>query len=50
MANKWIRADAQKSLKRLHDVVDDAWKESKHRSKRAGLSIVVNVPVRMAEL
>ena len=40
MAKKWIKTgDAQKSLKRLHDVVDEAWKESKHRQKRARPSL-----------
>lgn len=40
MAKGWTRTDdAQKSLKRLRDVVDDAWKESKHRPKRASPSL-----------
>lgn len=40
LAEEWKRtAFAQKSIKRLREVLDDAWKESKHRSKRARPSL-----------
>lgn len=40
LVEEWKKtAYAQKSIKRLREVLDDAWKESKHRSKRARPSL-----------